>query len=228
MHRFLHAAAMAAAIAAGAALAASPALAQKGGPRNAAQDADIDALHTDIGFLLLQHARLVFVTEGGFTGNLIAEAATLGLGDFTGEGLLAGDAICQDEAEAAGLVGDFTAWLSDGVPAGEHTNAVDRVTDTDLPYILVDTTAIADDLTDLTATGADNALDLDAFGALQAGLVWTGTHPSGLAALNNCTDWSTAGNVVGLTGDSGASGNTWTSGASPVCSEFHRLYCFQQ
>ena len=227
MHRFLRAAAVAAAIAAGAALLASPALAVKGGPKNAAQDAEIDALQADIGFLLLQHARLVFVTEGTYTGNLIAEAANLGL-DASGTGLEAGDAICQDEAEADGLVGDFTAWLSDGVPTGEHTNAKDRLTDTGLPYILVDTTAIADDLTDLTATGADNALDLDAFGALQAGLVWTGTHPSRLAALNNCTDWSNAGNISGLTGDSGASGNTWTSGASPVCSEFHRLYCFQQ
>lgn len=216
---------MAAAIAAGAALAASPALAQKGGPRNAAQDADIDALHTDIGFLLLQHARLVFVTEGGFTGNLIAEAATLGLGDFTGEGLLAGDAICQDEAEAAGLVGDFTAWLSDNTD-----DAKDRVTDTGLPYILFDTTLISDDLAGLIDGAIDNPIDLDAFAGLTATAVWTGTATDGMGTVTHCGNWTDdTGGLSGTIGSSTRSTANWTINGSASCnaSAFH-LYCFQR
>lgn len=226
MHRFLHAAAVAAAIGAGAALLASPALAVKGGPKNAAQDSDIDALQADIGFLLLQHARLVFVTEGTFTGALFAEAGALGLTGFA-NGHEAGDAICQDEAEAAGLVGNFTAWLSDG-----SGHAVNRVTDPDLPYILVDTTAVAHDLTDLTDTGADNTVDLDAFAALQAGLVWTGTVLAGTSdgVGTHCVNWQNdSSGENGLAGDSSMSGAAWTIGGGNLsCSEFHHLYCFQQ
>ena len=55
----------------------------------------------------------VFVTEGSYSGDLIAEARVITPCAQVSTGLEAGDCICQVEADDAGLVGTYRAWLSD-------------------------------------------------------------------------------------------------------------------
>ena len=82
------------------AFAATPASAM-GSPKENAQDTRIQDLRARADALLALHPKLVFNTAGTFTGDLITEAFDLGLGTFTGDGLGAADAICQDEADTA-------------------------------------------------------------------------------------------------------------------------------
>jgi hypothetical protein len=78
-------------------------------------------------------AKIVFATSQGFTGNL--------------GGLAGADAICQAEANAAGLPGTYKAFLSDN-----NTSAADRLNQSSLPYELVNGTPIAADWADIHPT----------------------------------------------------------------------------
>ncbi|MBW2432661.1 MAG: DUF1554 domain-containing protein [Deltaproteobacteria bacterium] len=149
----------------------------------------------------------VFVTGRRYKGNL--------------RGLAGADRKCQRRAEAAGLSGTWTAWLSDGTE-----NAIDRIPDGQ--YQLIDGTQVADDKADLTDGSLNNAINLDEFGNQRTGFAWTGTEEDGIGTGNNCNDWKDNSSESG--GDRGIPGERdrdWTQVDDPAqCSERYRLYCF--
>jgi hypothetical protein len=150
----------------------------------------------------------VFVTGRRYRGNL--------------RGLAGADRKCQRRAEAAGLSGTWTAWLSDGTE-----NAIDRIPDGQ--YQLINGTQVADDKADLTDGFLNAAINLDEFGNQRTGFAWTGTQDDGTGTGNNCNDWTDSSTESG--GDRGATdvrNSEWTLlNADPAqCSERYRLYCF--
>ena len=150
----------------------------------------------------------VFVTGRRYRGNL--------------RGLAGADRKCQRRAEAAGLSGTWTAWVSDSTE-----NAIDRIPDGQ--YQLLNGTQVADDKAGLTGGLLNAAINLNEFGETQPGFVWTGTAPDGTGTLNTCNNWTD--NSSGYSGDRGVTSEIndgWTNleGATTVCSDRNRLYCF--
>ncbi len=158
----------------------------------------------------------VFVSAGTSNGNL--------------GGIAGADAICQQEAEDAQLIGDFLAWIS----TSSANQPATRFNKSSLPYKLVDGTLIADNWTNLTANvGLYAPINLDAAGELHAAdYVRTNTDQYGVVistAYNmNCQQF-TAGY------DNTHAGRTqdyltyrWTRYAWSGCNWYNRIYCFQQ
>ncbi|MCW8956865.1 MAG: putative Ig domain-containing protein, partial [Gammaproteobacteria bacterium] len=124
-------------------------------------------------------ANTVFVTSQSYTG------------DFGG--LVAADAICQSEANTAGLSGVFKAFLSDNT-----TSATSRLYHSKLPYALVNGTQIASNWADLVDGRIDSRLNLTASGVTAWRYVWTGSEADGTKATYNPNDFP-AGFVLDLT-----------------------------
>jgi len=151
----------------------------------------------------------VFATSVTSTGNL--------------GGLSGADTTCTDTATAAGLSGNWVAWLSTGAE-----DARDRIVDSE--YRLLDGTVIANDLADLTDGNIDNAIDVDENGNDASGSdVWTGTLEDGTVAPDTCNEWTDGAiTAEGLSGDTDLADGGWTE-QQPVslfCSFDIRLYCF--
>lgn len=139
------------------------------------------------------------------------------------------DQACQDAAEAIGLLGSWQAWISqfqDGVS--------DRFTPSDVPYLMLDGTPIADDWDDLTDGMIQHAIDLDEHMMTSPSprTVWTATQFSG-AGLDgtDCNGWTddTEGSAsVGTSFAKITSGN-WTIGGERQCTDTDvHLYCFEK
>lgn len=176
--------------------------------------------------------KLVFVTSGSYTGNLVSEADTL-LGGFTGTGLQAGDAICNKLSGDAGLPGTYTFWGSDST-----TNAKDRVSHSLVPYVLTNGDPVADDYLDLTTVcngaGTIDCLDTainrnESQGLVSNQQVWTSTTVAGdMNGSNFCDDWESADSgFSGALGITGAKNKNWTQQTGTTCNNSRRLYCFQ-
>ena len=160
-------------------------------------------------------AKRVFVTSGGYQGNL---------GGLTGAGT-----ICDTEANNAGLVGtSWTAWLSTS-----SVNARDRITPAS-EYRLVDNTVVANGIGDLTDGTIDHAIDKDASGTIVTSgfpYAWTATSLGGnWSGSAHCDNWTNNTNSQFPTlGSWTAVDDRWTaSGASSNCLGFRHLYCFEQ
>lgn len=145
-------------------------------------------------------------------------------------GAIAGaDARCQADADAAGLPGQYVAWLSDTT-----TNAIDRlavargwvrpdglpVTDTAAelaargPFVPISVMADGTDLTSVTAVDVVTA-------STNAG------YPTSSNTSGTCMDWTSTTDDV-LVG-AAQSTNDWSHvslGLTGPCSAPHRLYCF--
>ena len=163
----------------------------------------------------------VFVTRAPFQG---------GLG-----GLAGGDEACNNAATAAGLSGNWIAWLSD-----ETIDARNRIPDGE--YRLVDgTTIVANDLADLTDGMLTAPIDQDEHGNPWSPNVWTGTQPDGTLYLNivgfgdTCLDWTISTNSRNaVVGNSSSTDGNWTAfgNQEPLipqlsgCVSFLSLYCF--
>jgi hypothetical protein len=156
----------------------------------------------------------VFVTSGSWTGDL--------------GGIGGGDKKCQAEALAAGLGGEWVAWLSD-----INTSASDRITHHP-GYIMVNGTWIAEswiDLTDaLILTRIDKTID-----GVQTpyGFAWTGTRSNGQRdttyANPPCANWyASTFNPFGLSGYTNRLNEYWTYGTTQGCSTQLPLYCFER
>jgi hypothetical protein len=188
--------------------------------------------------------RLVFVTSGAYNGDLM----TAGAGASGVEGA---DNLCNQHAQAAGLPGTYTAWVSVG---SEY--AKDRISGIGGPYYLPDEVGefaekVADDLNDiLTCEGVfpdieclDGPINRDENGAILDTRVWTGTRENGNAfgidLSATCQAWTDGvGDGSGCTGSSGTGGRGrigesphtrtfWTSTNFCGCQNLHHLYCFQ-
>ena len=102
-----------------------------------------------------------------FTADLRQEGALI-VTESTQRGDVGGpegaDAICAGEAAAAGIDGEFKAWLSvTGTPVG------DRLTQSTVPYVLPDGTRIADDWNDLVDGSIQAPINVDAMGRARGG-----------------------------------------------------------
>jgi len=154
-------------------------------------------------------------------------------------GVAGADERCQARADAAGLGGVWRAWLSDTT-----SNAADRLSHSDSPYVLLDGTRVADNWADLTDGTLDHVIDLTEIGSapprpspfvLEEPTVWTGSTPAGMASpgVAHCMNW-TAGGGSGHTMTEGrtdradsawTNSRTWSGGP---CSWERPLYCFEQ
>jgi hypothetical protein len=176
--------------------------------------------------------KYVFVTSEVFQGNLG--------GIFNGSdsaGLHTGPhGICNSLAGSAGLSGTYMAWIAD------DKNSPDTMFDrSEVPYMLADgKTKVADDYDDLVdCRGAclDHPIVQVETGRIYAGetRVWTNVAPNGTsagkAATDSCSAWTGKQTISGITsGRTGQIGATadWTAGDTIACSNWRRLYCFEQ
>jgi hypothetical protein len=168
--------------------------------------------------------KTVFVTTTTYLGNL--------------GGLVGADAKCNERAQAAGLSGSYTAWLSDST-----TLATDRITHASAPYMLVDGTKLADNYADLSCQansifGFDclqHAINLHEDGTFRdavAGASFTGTTidtntGAYIKSTANCENWSTSVGY-GTFGDPRYTEQNWTSSGNAECTNPNmHLICFQ-
>jgi hypothetical protein len=165
-------------------------------------------------------------------------------GDFGGP--VAADTACQNMATAAGLPGNYRAWVST-----QSNSVVGRFTQAQVPYVMTDGTTIASNWTDLTDGNIAHGIDRNEAGNVlpNTGITnchgsptcfqtYTGTNPDGTAFTGDdqCLNWSTrifdagGGNLNTFSGgDSTMAGREWTLRASGFrCDYQARIYCFQQ
>jgi hypothetical protein len=157
------------------------------------------------------------------------------------DGLAGGDAVCQERAEAGGLAGTWSAWLStsdeSGIGGLPGVDARDRILDG--RYELVDGTVIADDKADLTDGKLNAPINLNEFGSTENVNTWTGTQFDGTDTGTNCSNWTT--NSSGSGGCSEGASNcgvygsgedvtipTWTKNTDngQKCNEASSIFCF--
>lgn len=151
---------------------------------------------------------IMFATEKVFASNLGSKPVA--------------DALCQDEATAAGLSGKYVAWLSadwgasvwDALPHGQPLRRTDGA-------LIV---ASAEDLALAQDTVLNVPVSLDAYGNSVEGFAWTGTLASGDPGAD-CSLWAKTLNVSGLVGDVRKMDARWTHSHAANCFESHRLYC---
>ncbi|MFC1753064.1 hypothetical protein ACFL96_06675 [Thermoproteota archaeon] len=163
---------------------------------------------------------VVFVTSGKHTGNL--------------GGIAGADAICMQEAAAAGISGVVRAWISDAM-----TGAISRFQQSSLPYVLTDGTQVASNWTDLTDSTLSAPINVNASGDKITTIageekVWTNSLPSGNLKTNTgsevCNLWaSDSSSNSGYVGDAVEIGAKWTDvGSTMNCNEKNRLYCIAE
>jgi len=180
-------------------------------------------------------ARGIFVSSQVFSGNL--------------GGLSGADQYCENLAEAAGLRGDWMAWLSDNdVSAGL------RIPGSSDPYVLTDGTRVAanfsvftTDRNDVDAIYLEHGIDLNEYGeeptrgsacqSSPAGLpVWTSTLFTGdsLPFDPACGDWLSDATFTEEEGyislaNARAIDSFWTVGycAEYECGRTASIYCLQ-
>ena len=155
-------------------------------------------------------------------------------------GLAGADNNCNARAQAAGLPGTYTAWLSDSL-----TDARDRVTQATVPYVNTVGDTVADNFADLVNCGPSclqAPIGFDEFGLTSSNLTpWTATNELGISKFGDnvfltCNDWFTNNPQCFLDGTcfpAAAKGSIssinvgWTGGATHTCNHAHALFCFQ-
>jgi len=158
-------------------------------------------------------------------GKIVFVTSSVWLGDLGG--MSGADGKCASAATAAGLDGEFKAWLST-----DDQDAASRLTHSTQPYYLTNGVKVAQNWDDLLTPPLLAAINFTEKGE-QAGAtttVWTATNPDGTNwPVSDCTVWSSDGNN-GYYGLRDATDATWTkSGSSQQCkSKMAHLYCFQQ
>ena len=154
-------------------------------------------------------------------------------------GIAVADSICRSEAEAAGLKGTFSAWLSDSgySPASDWGLAGGSYR-----FVRPDGVLVAsswENLVDDTVTyPLLNSINVKADGTLIPDsdppaeyTVWTGTRADGSAFPGtNCDGWTSTDNSLDtLIGGAVGTAGDWTEWATYDCGDnAHRFYCFEQ
>jgi hypothetical protein len=162
---------------------------------------------------------LVFVTSVTYLGDL--------------GGLQGADDKCQGLATAAGLPGDFLAWLSD-----DSDSPSTRFVQATVPYLRRDGVRVAENWADLIDGSLAAAISVTEAGGTPPSLdVWTGTDtdgtPNSAGVDATCVNWSEDTFTSGYSGNPDATDSRWTASDYPACngSSFgggNALYCFQQ
>ncbi len=159
----------------------------------------------------------VFVTNQVSMGNL----TSIG-------GLLGGDTMCTNAANAAGLSGTYLAWISTSTesPAARFTRST-------VPYVRTDGVVVANSYADLTS-GCPSCLrapiNVNEFGATIGAPfgTWTGTAVSGTGSFWHCNSWQNGSGPNGQSGNANSTGVAWTAEDTPNCDQSLRVYCFEQ
>ncbi|MBK8257783.1 MAG: hypothetical protein IPK82_34580 [Polyangiaceae bacterium] len=162
-------------------------------------------------------AKRVFVTSSVYTGNLMENGNGV-------DGLDGGDKLCQLAADAAGLGGQWTAWLST-----TDVNAIDRIGDVG-PWYRLDGVKVFNNKASIVTTGPAVPIDVDEQGGTPMVNTWTGTKDTGMKNLFRCNDWTNDAPINGYEGSVGITAglNFWTEGPSNPCNLKNTLYCFEQ
>lgn len=166
------------------------------------------------------------------SGNIIFVSSVAGNGDLETwdeaepgvSGIEAGDSICNNLAEQAGLPfqGSYKAWLSDdSVAAAERFEQRGG-------WQRPDGIEVASTLADLTDGQLFASVIQDETGEYQVNNdIWTGTNTNGSASGFDCENWSSA--EEGNSGITGRNRNTiasWTAFTTRQCSQTStHLYC---
>jgi hypothetical protein len=142
-------------------------------------------------------------------------------------GVVGADAVCQSLADAAGLGGDWQAWLSD-----DSSSPATSFARSSQPYQLVDGTTIANDWADLTDGELAAPINLDETGQqwpVPPVDVWTATSVAGeQATASPCGNWTVATGYAGI-GRANDAATGWTEGLIQACGNSSvRIYCFEQ
>ena len=138
-------------------------------------------------------------------------------------GLLGADTTCQGLADAAGIGGQWQAWLSDSTD-----NATTRLPDT--KYVRMDGLKIANTFSDMFDNLLQNPISLDENGVdLGVQTAFTGTLANGQGDANHCSDWgSGSGGVFGRIGTTNSVTNSWTDSGTIGCSTSGiHIYCVE-
>lgn len=153
--------------------------------------------------------------------------AFLSLGEFEPiTGIVAADVLCQDEADAAGFEGQFSALLSLG-----DASAASRFDLGGDAWVRLDGIPILEQAGDLAT--ADLLLAPISFHADDSPvfnvLTWTGgASPGSEANAQTCSSW-TAGAGTGLAAVAGRSADDWFGDGSRSCDDATlRVYCLEQ
>lgn len=173
-------------------------------------------------------AKLVFVTDTTYNGDLVSAANALSNGtSYTSvDGLEAGDALCQSRANAGGLPGTYKAWLSDSTNSPST-----RFKRSSTPYIRVDSVLIAEDWDDLTDGVIAAHIDQDEQGEYKVALPWVNTRPDGTLgdADNSCENWTSSTAFGGSFSYNAGQLMYWSNFTiDGPCWNSLSLYCFQQ
>jgi hypothetical protein len=179
---------------------------------NTDTDTDTDTDTSDTGSS--GEETLVFVSSQKYDGNL--------------GGLIGADAKCQSMADTASLGGSWMAWLGDGVDG-----PVTRFVHAETGYRLVGGGLIAENFPDLIDGTIGVPINNDETGTPLPSdddmIVWTAVfHTGGEPTPVNCSGWTAAENSYVPTGLATSTDTGWTVTAPYNCSEFHRIYCFEQ
>lgn len=164
---------------------------------------------------MLPAEKVVFVTKGRTNGNV--------------GGVAAADAMCEDAALSANLLGTFLAWFSDVFSASPTSPSL-RFTQSTVPYVRTDGVRVANDWADLTDASIQNPIDRDE-GGNKVGMVkvWTGTQQFGTANHPNCSDWTDSSALNnGAHGLSSKTDGNWSNNTIDACNNAYPLYCFEQ
>ena len=148
-------------------------------------------------------------------------------------GIAGGNKICQQEASAAGLPGQYDAWLSDDNLNSPSITFVQPA----VPYVNLVDALIASNWANLTSGTLSYPMDVfPSFSpplliGADAGLsVWTGTNYDGTYLTGyTCNSWTNNTSGFASVGSSGATNSEWTYNTFLPCnSGGANLYCFQQ
>ena|GEM_PF-6527591 len=186
--------------------------------------AQIDDLYFDLS------TNTVFVTNLTFNGNL--------------GGNQGADQICNSMAGAAGLNGNYKAWLSTSEIFSSGEDARDHLTHSGMPYVRTDGVQVADNWIDLTDGQLDAPITVDENGMIPnlANIyVWTGTNFIGDRTLppfdaadplssDNCVSDQGFESSIGraVAGILTATDQAWTDAVAFDCAAFLHLYCIEQ
>src|ERR1043165_2711354 len=148
--------------------------------------------------------------------NIVFVTSTLQNGNLGG--LAGADAVCQARAVAGGLLGKYTAWLSDS------TRSVStRMIHSSAPYQLPVLGAgggeiVANNWADLTdGTIAFAITRTESGAAVAANFAWTGSNANGSGTGFNCNNWtSIVDPLVGTVGQTNLTNSSWTNNGNSL------------
>jgi hypothetical protein len=157
--------------------------------------------------------RIAFVTAIGFNPT---------------SGLAAADALCADQASAAGRSGSYKALL-----ATTTATAASRFDLLATPYVRPDGIEIATDAVIAAGGTLASGIWQNASGTYVASAsttVWTGAAtPSSLGtAASTCNDWSASTSMVGTIGASTLADASWWNVATLACTSARKIFCLQE